>query len=96
MANHSIKGKTALIAGGAKNLGGLIARDLAKQGAKAVVIHYNSAGSKIDADKTFAAIEASGAKAVAFQGDLTRAGAVEKLFADTIAVEGEFDLNSAR
>lgn len=28
MAGHSIKGKTVLIAGGAKNLGGLIARDL--------------------------------------------------------------------
>lgn len=29
---HSIKGKTVLIAGGAKNLGGLIARDMARQG----------------------------------------------------------------
>ena len=29
MADHSIRGKVALIAGGAKNLGGLIARDLA-------------------------------------------------------------------
>ena len=28
MADHSIKGKTVLIAGGGKNLGGLIARDL--------------------------------------------------------------------
>ncbi|MFI8432041.1 short-chain dehydrogenase, partial [Pseudomonas sp. NPDC078863] len=28
MPNHSINGKVALIAGGAKNLGGLIARDL--------------------------------------------------------------------
>ena len=34
MANHSIKGKTVLIAGGAKNLGGLIARDLAEQAPK--------------------------------------------------------------
>ena len=45
MPNHSINGKVALIAGGAKNLGGLIARDLAKHGAKAVVVHYNSASS---------------------------------------------------
>ncbi|MGO4339394.1 short-chain dehydrogenase, partial [Labrys sp. KB_33_2] len=41
MADHSIKGKVALIAGGAKNLGGLLARDLAAQGAKAVAVHYN-------------------------------------------------------
>ncbi|MGB4487596.1 MAG: short-chain dehydrogenase, partial [Pseudomonas veronii] len=52
MADHSIKGKVVLIAGGAKNLGGLIARDMAAQGAKAVAIHYNSAASKVDADAT--------------------------------------------
>ncbi len=57
MANHSIKGKTVIIAGGAKNLGGLIARDLATQGARAVAIHYNSAASKAAADETLAAIE---------------------------------------
>ncbi len=31
MIDHSIEGKTVLIAGGAKNLGGLIARDLASR-----------------------------------------------------------------
>ncbi|XOT98001.1 short-chain dehydrogenase, partial [Alcaligenes pakistanensis] len=46
MAKHSIKGKTVLIAGGAKNLGGLIARDLAEQGARAIAIHYNSDSSQ--------------------------------------------------
>ena len=92
MADHSIKGKTVLIAGGAKNLGGLIARDLAGQGAKAVAIHYNSAASKADADRTVAAIQAAGAKAVALQADLTSASAVEKLFSDTIAAVGRPDI----
>lgn len=92
MANHVIKGKTVLIAGGAKNLGGLIARDLAEQGAKAVAVHYNSAGSKADADQTVAAIKTAGAEAVAFQADLTSAGAVEKLFADTIVAVGRPDI----
>ena len=92
MTDHSIKGKVALIAGGAKNLGGLIARDLAEQGAKAVAIHYNSAASKADADATVAAIQAAGAKAVAIQADLTTAGAVEKLFADAIAAVGKPDI----
>ena len=41
MTDHSIRGKVALIAGGAKNLGGLIARDLAQQGATAVAIHLH-------------------------------------------------------
>lgn len=92
MAEHSIKGKVALIAGGAKNLGGLIARDLAQQGAKAVAIHYNSAASKSEADATVAAIKAAGAQAVAIQADLTTAAAVEKLFADTIAAVGKPDI----
>ena len=92
MADHSIKGKVAIIAGGAKNLGGLIARDLAEQGASAVAIHYNSAASKADADATMAAIEAAGAKAVALQGDLTTASAMEKLFADAVAAVGRPDI----
>ncbi|MBN3768395.1 SDR family oxidoreductase [Burkholderia sp. Se-20378] len=92
MANHEIKGKTVLIAGGAKNLGGLIARDLAKHGAKAVAIHYNSASSKAEADKTVADIKAAGAKAVAFQADLTSASAMENLFADAVATVGRPDI----
>jgi len=92
MADHSIKGKTVLIAGGAKNLGGLIARDLAQQGAKAVAVHYNSAASKADADATVAAIKAAGAQAVAIQANLTSAGAVERLFAETIAAVGRPDI----
>src|SRR6218665_3553725 len=84
-SKHSIQGKVVLIAGGAKNLGGLIARDLAHQGAQAVAIHYNSAASRADAEATAAAVEKAGARALALQGDLTSAGAVEKLFADTVA-----------
>lgn len=92
MIDHSIRGKVALIAGGAKNLGGLIARDLAGQGARAVAIHYNSAASRADAEATVAAVQAAGAKAVALQGDLTRADAMERLFADAIAAVGRSDI----
>ncbi|QNP58351.1 SDR family oxidoreductase [Paenacidovorax monticola] len=92
MADHSIQGKVALIAGGAKNLGALIARDLARQGARAVAVHYHSASAQADADATVAAIEAAGARAVALRGDLTTAGAVEKLFADTAAAVGRPDI----
>ena len=65
MVDHSIAGKTVLIAGGGKNLGGLLARDLAANGASAVVIHYNSAASKAEAEATVQALEKLGAKAVA-------------------------------
>ncbi|WP_353181896.1 SDR family oxidoreductase [Bosea sp. (in: a-proteobacteria)] len=92
MADHGIKGKTVLIAGGAKNLGGLLARDLAQHGAKAVAIHYNSASARAEAEKTMAAIKAAGAEAHAFQADLTVAAAMEKLFADARAAMGAIDI----
>ncbi|AIO33953.1 SDR family oxidoreductase [Burkholderia pseudomultivorans] len=92
MADHQIAGKTVLIAGGAKNLGGLIARDMAEQGARAIAIHYNSEQSKAAAIETASAIRAAGAEAVAFQADLTSAGAIEKLFTDVIAAIGRPDI----
>jgi len=92
MSAHSIQGKVVLIAGGAKNLGGLLARDLAAHGAKAVAIHYNSAASKQDADATVAAVQKAGARAVALQADLTSAAAMEKLFADAVATVGRPDI----
>jgi NAD(P)-dependent dehydrogenase (short-subunit alcohol dehydrogenase family) len=92
VADHSIKGKTVIIAGGAKNLGGLIARDLAAHGAGAVAIHYNSAASKAAADATVADVRAAGAQAVAIQADLTTAGAVERLFAEAVAAVGKPDI----
>jgi NAD(P)-dependent dehydrogenase (short-subunit alcohol dehydrogenase family) len=92
MADHSIRGKVALIAGGAKNLGGLIARDLAGHGARAVAVHYNSEASRGEAEATVAAVRALGAEAVALQADLTRAGAVQALFADAVAAVGRPDI----
>lgn len=92
MADHAIKGKTVIIAGGAKNLGGLIARDLAAHGAKAIAIHYNTSSSKAEADDTLAVVKAAGTECVALQADLTTAGATEKLFADSIAAIGKPDI----
>jgi len=92
LTKHSIQGKTAIIAGGAKNLGGLVARDLAAHGAKAIAIHFNSAASKREADETVAAVEAAGAACVALQADLTSAAAMEKLFRDAISAVGAPDI----
>lgn len=92
MTDHSIKGKTVLIAGGAKNLGGLIARDLAAQGAQEIVVHYNSEASRAAAEETVAAVEAAGAVAYALQGDLTTADAVRALFTNAKEVMGRIDI----
>ncbi|AHN73272.1 short-chain dehydrogenase [Pandoraea pnomenusa] len=92
MADHAIQGKVVLIAGGAKNLGGLLARDLARHGARAIAIHYNSAASAASAQETVAEVEALGARAVAFQADLSAASAVETLFRDATDAVGRPDI----
>ena len=63
MSKHSLKGKAVLVGGGAKNLGGLISRTFAAEGAK-ICVHYNSASTKADADKTLADIKAAGGRGV--------------------------------
>jgi NAD(P)-dependent dehydrogenase (short-subunit alcohol dehydrogenase family) len=92
MSDHKIRGKTVLIAGGVKNLGGLIARDLAAEGARAIAVHYNSPSSAADAEMTVAALKAAGAEAVAFQADLTTAPAMARLFDETVAAIGRPDI----
>ncbi|MFM0637657.1 SDR family oxidoreductase [Paraburkholderia metrosideri] len=92
MADHSLAGKVVLIGGGAKNLGGLISRELANAGAAAVVVHYNSGATKSAAEETVAAVQAAGAKAVAIQSDLTRPANVTRLFDEALGHFGKIDI----
>ncbi|QEC43924.1 SDR family oxidoreductase [Pseudobacter ginsenosidimutans] len=91
MANNNVNGKVVLIAGGAKNLGGLLSRNFAAKGAR-LVIHYNSAGTQPDAEKTLAAVQAAGAEAFLFQGDLTRPGNIITLFDAATSRFGGIDI----
>jgi NAD(P)-dependent dehydrogenase (short-subunit alcohol dehydrogenase family) len=79
MSKHTLKGKVAVIGGGAKNLGGLLSREFAKGGAK-VVVHYHSNTTRPDADATVNAIKDLGGDAYATQGDLTKPANVTALF----------------
>ena len=89
---NSIKGKVVIVAGGAKNLGGLISRDMAAQGAAAVTVHYNSPETMEAANATVAAVNAAGARAIAVQGDLTKLESCAALFDATIAEFGLADI----
>lgn len=91
MGRNDLNGKVVLIAGGAKNLGGLLSREIAKKGAK-VVIHYNSASTKADADKTLADIKDAGGEAFLFQADLTKIENIKKLFDETKVKFGGIDV----
>lgn len=79
MTQHSLNGKTAIITGGAKNLGGLIARKFAEHGAN-LVIHYNSAATLADAEQTLVDVEKLGVKAVLVQADLSDIQEIDRLF----------------
>ncbi len=78
MAAQTLKDKVVLITGGAKNLGGLISRKFAEQGAK-LTIHYNSESSKADAEKTLAEVKALGIDAILLQADLSSIDRIEEL-----------------
>ncbi|MBM9465169.1 SDR family oxidoreductase [Aeromicrobium sp. YIM 150415] len=91
MTDRTLTGKNVLIAGGGKNLGGLIARQAAEAGAN-TAIHYNSETSRPEAEKTLAAVEAAGARGVILSGDLTRPANIERLFSDAETALGTIDI----
>jgi NAD(P)-dependent dehydrogenase (short-subunit alcohol dehydrogenase family) len=87
----TLESQVVLIAGGAKNLGGLLSREVAARGAD-VVVHYNSDASADAARETVAAVEAAGRQAIAVQGDLTRPANVQALFDAAIDRFGKVDV----
>ncbi|MCE7042794.1 SDR family oxidoreductase [Dyadobacter sp. CY312] len=91
MSATNLKDKVVLIAGGGKNLGALLSKDFAAKGAK-LAIHYNSEGSKAESEKTLAAVQALGAEAFLFQGDLTQVANVTAFFDAAIAKFGSIDI----
>lgn len=91
MSRNDVKGKVVLIAGGGKNLGGLLSRDFAAKGAK-LAIHYNSESSRAESEKTLADVQALGAEAFLFQGDLTKVVNVTKFFDEAVSKFGGIDI----
>jgi len=92
MSARTLKGKNVVIAGGGKNLGALIAHQFVDAGASGVAVHYNSASSQADAEKTVAELEAKGAKVFAFQGDLAVVENNSKLFDEAVKRLGGVDV----
>jgi 3-oxoacyl-[acyl-carrier protein] reductase len=84
-----LKNKVAVVTGASKGIGAAIAKALAAEGA-AVVVNYSS--SKEGADRVVAEIAARGGKAVAVQGDVSKAKDVERIFAETKKQFGSLDV----
>ena len=84
-----LKGKVAVVTGASKGIGAGIAKGLAAEGATVVV---NYASSKEGADRVVAEIKNKGGKAVAVHGDVSKAGDVQRIFAETKETFGRLDV----
>jgi len=84
-----LNNKVAVVTGASKGIGAGIAKGLAAEGA-AVVVNY--ASSKEGADRVVAEIVGKGGKAVAVQGDVSKASDVQRLFAETKKTFGRLDV----
>ncbi len=84
-----LEGKVAVVTGASKGIGAGIAKAFAAEGA-AVVVNY--ASSRQDAEQVVAAIERDGGRAVAVQGDVSKAADVARLFAETKSAFGAVDV----
>jgi len=85
----NLKGKVAVVTGASKGIGAAIARGLGDAGAS-VVVNYSS--SKEGADRVVADITSKGGKAVAVQGDVSKAADVQRLFKETKKTFGSLDV----
>src|SRR5260221_7971375 len=86
---NKLKNKVAVVTGASKGIGAGIAKGLAAEGA-AVVVNY--ASSKEGADRVVKEITEKGGKAVAVQGDVSKASDVQRLFAETKRAFGKLDV----
>lgn len=84
-----LKGKTAIVTGGGRDIGSATAIKLASEGAKVVINYFASSKG---ADATVATIKAAGGNAIAVQGDLNNQTDVDALIAQTIDAFGSIDV----
>ena len=85
----SLTGKVAIVTGASSGIGRAIAERLANDGATAVVNYGKSADQ---AKQVVAGIEANGGKAIAVQGDMSKAAAARRLVKDTVKTLGRLDI----
>src|SRR4051812_48640391 len=84
-----LEGKVAVVTGASKGIGAGIARTLGEAGAS-VVVNYSS--DREGAQRTVAAIQEAGSRAVAVQGNVARGADVQLVFAAAREAFGRVDI----
>jgi 3-oxoacyl-[acyl-carrier protein] reductase len=100
MSEPKLKGKVAVVTGGARGLGRGYALRLAKLGADVAIIDRNLRGadvyeferSLLTADSVMAECEALGVRAMGLEADLTNRAAAEQAINDIVAKMGRLDI----
>ena len=85
----NLKGRVALVTGGARDVGREIALTLAAEGA-AVAVNYSSSAS--DAEAVVAAIKAKGGQAIAYGADVADYEAVKAMVAEVVGKLGGLNI----
>jgi len=80
-----MKGKVAIVTGGARDIGRQVSLKLAKAGAKVCINYF---GNKALADETLQLIKAEGGEAIAVQGDMTKAADVQNVVNECVKAYG--------
>lgn len=90
----NIEGKTALVTGGARRVGRVLALGLAREGADLVIDYHSSAA---EAEETVREIEAMGRRAIAVKADVSSSDDVRLLIDTAVTRMGGLDIlvNSA-
>ena len=89
MSNNELSGQVAIVTGAGRNIGRVIALQLAQAGAAVVV---NARSNKAEADAVVADIEAAGGKAVAVIGDIADAQTAAALADAALKNFGRIDI----
>src|SRR6266498_4443774 len=85
----SLENKVAIVTGGSRGIGRAVALELASRGA-AVVVNYNKSSEA--ADEVVKKIEEAGAKATAFQADVSDLKQAEALVKFAVGTYGDLSI----
>ncbi len=81
-----LKGKVAIVTGGARDIGKAVSKALAKEGAKVVINYFDN---EAQAKETLSEIESAGGQAIIVQGDMTKQAEVSNLVDQAVKAFGK-------